>query len=91
MPLTGSGIRKVMLLKDKVQLYNTKDVLKAISDFGWNATYSPDLAPSDFYLQYHVVDSNFTCTKVEWVSQSNDLPFEVEFDSCLKITKMCST
>jgi transposase len=77
-PFTGSGRRKVILLQNNARLHTAKNTLETISDLGWeilcHAAYSPDLAPSDYYLfqalQHHLTDSRFK--SVEDVEKSLD-------------------
>ena len=66
-PYTGKGPRPVILLHDNSRPHTAKTTSDALNSLGWKVLphpdYSPDLAPSDFYLfrslQNYLVDSHF--------------------------------
>lgn len=86
-PFSGSGTRQVMLLHDNARPHTAKATMEVISSLGWeilpHAAYSPDLAPSDYYLfrslQHHLSDSHFRSP--EKVKKSIDEFFESELPS----------
>lgn len=66
-PFNGAGTRPVILLHDNARPHTSKTTVEYISSLGWevlpHAAYSPDMAPSDYYLfrslQHHLADSQF--------------------------------
>lgn len=75
-PFNGAGTRSVILLHDNARPHTAKTTVDLITSFGWevlpHAAYSPDMAPSDYYLfrslQHHLADSQFK--KIEDVQKS---------------------
>ena len=76
-PFTGQGSRKVLLLHDNVANHMLRKPLKLFT-FGWEllayAAYSPDMAPSDYYLfrslPRHLADRH--CERLEEIRQCID-------------------
>ena len=66
-PYNGKGPRHVILLHDNARLHTEKMTTALLDSLGWQVlphpAYSPDLAPSDFYLfrslQHHLTDNHF--------------------------------
>lgn len=66
-PFTGAGTRPVILLHDNARPHTSKITVDYLSTLGWevlpHAAYSPDMAPSDYYLfrslQHHLADEQF--------------------------------
>lgn len=66
-PFTGAGTRPVILLHDNARPHTSKTTVDYLSNLGWevlpHAAYSPDMAPSDYYLfrslQHHLADEQF--------------------------------
>lgn len=66
-PFTGNGTRHVILQQNNTRPQITKAAKDIICSLGWeilpHAAYSPDLAPSNFYLfrslKHHLTDTNF--------------------------------
>jgi len=66
-PAVASNRRKVMLLHDNARPHVAKSVKETLMQFEWEVlphpAYSPDLAPSDYYLfrsmQHGLVDTHF--------------------------------
>lgn len=66
-PFSGTGTRPVILLQDNARPHTSKKSMDHLTSLGWevlpHAAYSPDMAPSDYYLfrslQHHLADSQF--------------------------------